>query len=67
MTFIDYQPPKECTSPEHNPPSYMVQKPGQYIWQCPSCGKKSTVVVCGNIKEGTWYKLKNGKFIEVND
>jgi hypothetical protein len=28
-----------CTHPEHNPPMYMVFKPGRYRHTCPQCGK----------------------------
>lgn len=31
---------RECSHPEHNPPSMRVFDPGLYEHECPSCGKK---------------------------
>ena len=46
MPFTNYEPPQKiCLSPEHNPPSHLVQEPGTYTYQCPSCGQKTTYTV----------------------
>lgn len=50
MPFIyqeEYKKP--CVSPEHNPPNMMVLPSGEYTWQCPSCGEKTTFYVSGVI------------------
>jgi hypothetical protein len=33
------QMPKFCNHPEHNPPMFMVYRPGKYRHTCPSCGR----------------------------
>jgi hypothetical protein len=34
---------KSCLHPSHNPPGYIVLKPGLYEYTCPSCGKITMV------------------------
>lgn len=44
--FVKYEPikeEKECTSNKHNPPGYIVLKPGKHIYKCPSCGEETIV------------------------
>jgi hypothetical protein len=49
MPFTKFEPLDErdrpCTSPEHDPPSMLVQQPGTYTWKCPHCGREVTYVV----------------------
>ena len=42
---LEEQPKPSCMSPEHNPPSMMVLKPGLHRWQCPSCGHVTNFTV----------------------
>jgi len=46
-----------CTSPEHNPPQWMVYQPGVYKWTCPVCGMAQVFTVestttCKSYKKG---------------
>jgi hypothetical protein len=34
-----------CQNSEHNPPGYIVLKPGVHTWVCPGCGKEQIVTV----------------------
>lgn len=46
MPFIKHtpwSPQKICNSPEHDPPKYIVLKPGIHIWKCPRCGQQQTI------------------------
>lgn len=31
-------PERPCLNPDHDPPKYMVFKPGRYKHTCPACG-----------------------------
>lgn len=49
----EFNPPKICTHPEHNPPSYIVLQPGVYEHQCPGCGNKIKIVVSPTFHSGS--------------
>jgi hypothetical protein len=46
--FIDYEPldkQESCNSQKHNPPGYIVLKPGKHTYKCPDCGKETIINV----------------------
>lgn len=47
MPFIKHIKPtyKYCSDPEHQPPSMQILELGVHVWQCPACGKQTSVVV----------------------
>lgn len=34
-----------CRHPEHEPPAFMVYRPGRYEHTCPGCGRRFTFTV----------------------
>ena len=46
-----WNPPKACRHPEHNPPTMIVLQPGTYEWSCPACGHTVRVTV----HQSSWY------------
>lgn len=51
MPFINLRPEdkKDCDHPEHKPPFFSKEmaglRPGNHIWECPSCGQKTIVCI----------------------
>ena len=46
MPFINTnEQNKPCMSPEHNPPTHVVLNDGVHVWECPSCGKTTYLVI----------------------
>jgi len=49
MPFVKSEPFKEsdipCAHFEHNPPTLIYQKPGNYTWECPICGEQQSYTV----------------------
>ena len=42
---IDDHSCKECTHPEHNPPTLIHIPPGKkLVWECPACGHKTIII-----------------------
>lgn len=29
-----------CEDPSHNPPHNLLLEPGDYVWECPACGRR---------------------------
>lgn len=48
MPFVNFTPVKKqdrCESIAHDPPGLILLAPGQHIYECPDCGKKTVVNV----------------------
>jgi hypothetical protein len=46
---------KECNHPEHNPPSHIYLKDGDYTWECPNCGKQQSFTHCNLTSKKEFY------------
>lgn len=74
MPFVEYTPEKpKCSSPEHAPPGMIVLDPGNYTWECPTCGKRTifriNACLSGMIRESDVLSclVCNGPFIRRGD
>lgn len=45
IDHTDFNEPKQCNHPEHNPPSMILLPSGIHTWQCPCCKKKTPVMI----------------------